>query len=124
MKKENIVVDKAYGFALRIIRLNNYLNKKREFILSRQILKSGTSIIANLEEAMGSISRKEFFAKITIAYKESRETKLWLRLFKDSGILSEKEANPLLEECEEILRIIGTIQKTIKFKDSSDSRNS
>jgi len=115
MKKDNIVLEKAYQFALRIIKLYQYLvKKKKEYILSRQILKAGTSIVANLEEAMGGISRKDFLAKVSIAYKETRESKLWLRLFRDSGILSTSEANSLLEDCEELLRIIGSIQKTTK----------
>ena len=115
MEKENIVLKKAYLFALRIIKLYQYLvKKKKEYILSRQILKAGTSIVANLEEAMGGISRKDFLAKVSIAYKETRESKLWLRLFKDSGILSATEADSLLDDCEELLKIIGSIQKTTK----------
>ncbi|MFH1296212.1 MAG: four helix bundle protein [Bacteroidota bacterium] len=114
MEKENIVLEKAYRFALRVIQLYQYLVKRKEFILSAQILKAGTSIVANLEEAMGGISRKDFLAKVSIAYKEARESRLWLRLFKDSGILSVSEANSLLEDCEELLKIIGSIQKTTK----------
>ncbi|MBE0648315.1 MAG: four helix bundle protein [Bacteroidales bacterium] len=114
MKKENIILEKAYRFALRIIRLYQYLVIKREFILAGQILKAGTSIVANLEEAMGGISRKDFLAKVSISYKEARESKLWLRLLRDSGILSEKEADSMLRDCEELLKIIGSIQKTTK----------
>ena len=88
--------------------------EKRAFILAGQILKAGTSIVANLEEAMGGISRKDFLAKVSISYKEARESKLWLRLLRDSGILSEKEANSMLRDCEELLKIIGSIQKTTK----------
>jgi len=80
-KKENILVDKSYSFALRIIKLYKYLcENKKEFVLGKQVLRSGTSIGANIEEACGGQSRKDFYAKINIAHKECRETNYWLRL--------------------------------------------
>jgi four helix bundle protein len=115
MKKENVIQDKTYAFALKIIVLSRKLNhENKEFILSRQLLKSGTSIGANVEEAIGAQSRKDFYAKLTIAYKEARETSYWLRLLKDVQIVTEEDANKLLKELEEILKLIGSIQKTIK----------
>ena len=93
----------------------NYLNEeKRQYVMARQLLKSGTSIGANVEEAMGGQSRKDFFAKLSISYKEARETHYWLRLLKESKILESDKADLLINECTEILKIIGTIQTTMK----------
>ncbi len=113
--KPNPARDKSYEFALRIIKLCKYLKSERkEYILSKQILRSGTSIGANVEEALGGQSRRDFLAKISIAYKETRETHYWLRLLTDSNFLNKDAAKPLLGDCEELLRILGSIQKTTK----------
>ncbi|MFK5878461.1 MAG: four helix bundle protein [Flavobacteriaceae bacterium] len=115
MKKDNIVQIKSYAFSIRIVKLYKYLSQeKREFVLSKQLLRSGTSIGANIEEAIGGQSRKDFFAKLTIAYKEARESHYWIRLLRDTDYLSEEEANSLIEDIEELLKIIGSIQKTIR----------
>ena len=116
MKSENLIQEKSYLFALRIIKLHKYLTSKGEIVLSRQILRSGTSIGANVEEAIGSHSSKDFLAKFSIVYKEARETHYWLRLLKDSKYLAEDQAYSLLNDCEQLLRIIGAIQKTLKSK--------
>lgn len=88
MKQDNVIQEKAYAFALRIIQLNQFLKtEKREFELSRQVLKSGTSIGANVEEAIGGQSENDFYAKMSIAYKEARETHYWIRLLRDSGYI-------------------------------------
>ena len=92
MKKDNVVRDKSYAFALRIMELYKLLcEEKKEYILSKQLLRSGTSIGANIEEAIGGQSRKDFFAKLTIANKEARETHYWIRLLTDSGYLTQQE---------------------------------
>lgn len=118
--KENVICDKSYKFALRIVKLHRYLTvNKREFILSKQVLRSGTSIGANIEEAVGGYSEKDFLAKLTIAYKEARETRYWLRLLIDSSYLERKLAESLLSECEEICKIIGKIQVTLKSRMNS-----
>jgi len=115
MKKDNVIQEKSYNFAIRIVKLSQYLiDEKKEFVLSKQLLRSGTSIGANVEEAIGGQSRKDFFAKLTIAYKEARESKYWLRLLRDTNYISLEIAKSLLEDIEEILRIIGSIQKTIR----------
>jgi len=89
--KENIINTKSYNFALRTIKLYHYLTKNfKKYTLSKQILKSGTSIGANVEEATGGISRKDFTNKLSIAYKEARETHYWLRLLKDTDYLNVK----------------------------------
>ncbi len=113
--KENPARDKSYDFALRIIKLYKYLiEEKKEYVLSKQILRSGTSIGANVEEAIGGQSRRDFLAKISIAYKETRESHYWLRLLRDSSFLDPEVAQSLLSDCEELLKILGSIQKTTK----------
>lgn len=91
MKKDNVIQEKSYNFAIRIVKLSQYLiDEKKEFVLSKQVLRSGTSIGANVEEAIGGQSRKDFFAKLTIAYKEARESKYWLRLLRDTNYISQE----------------------------------
>jgi len=115
MKKDNAIQLKSYAFAIKIVNLYKYLTvEKKEFVLSKQLLRSGTSIGANVEEAIGGQSRKDFFAKLTIAYKEARESHYWVRLLKDTDYLSQKEFDNLIKDIDEILRIIGSIQKTIR----------
>jgi four helix bundle protein len=115
MKSENIIQTKSYGFALRIIKVYKYLShEKKEFILSKQLLRSGTSIGANIEESIGGQSKADFFAKLTIAYKETRESKYWIRLLRDSEYLTVDQPEDLLKDVEELLKIIGSIQKTLR----------
>lgn len=115
MKKDNIVQIKSYAFAIRNIMVYKYLrNEKKEFVLSKQLLRSGTSIGANVEEAIGGQSEKDFYAKLTISYKEARETHYWLRLLRDTDYLDKNEAQSLLNDADELLRIIGSIQKTLR----------
>ena len=115
MKLDNVVQTKSYDFALRIVKVYKYLTQeKKEFVLSKQLLRSGTSIGANIEESIGGQSRADFFAKMTIAYKETRESKYWIRLLRDSDYLTVEQSNDLLKDVEEILKIIGSIQKSIR----------
>jgi four helix bundle protein len=115
MKSENIVQTKSYDFALKIIKVYKYLSQeKKEFVLSKQLLRSGTSIGANVEESIGGQSKADFFAKITIAYKETRETSYWIRLLTDSDYLTPEQSDDLLKDVEELLKIIGSIQKAIR----------
>nr|AAU82344.1 conserved hypothetical protein [uncultured archaeon GZfos17A3] len=117
MRKDNVVLEKSYALALRMVKLYKYLkDEKKEFVLSKQILRSGTSIGANIEEAMGAQSEKDFLSKISIAYKEARETKYWLKLLNDSEYLEEKQAQSLFQDIEEMLKLLGSIQKTMKQK--------
>lgn len=116
--KQNVVQDKSYEFAIKVVNMVKKLqNDKKEFVLSKQLLRSGTSIGANVEEAIGGQSRKDFYAKLTIAYKEARETKYWIRLLTDTSFLEKEDSSSLLNDIEELLRIIGSIQKTIKNKE-------
>lgn len=115
--KGNIIQKKSYEFAIRIVRTCTSIRKEqKEFDLSRQLLRSGTSIGANVEEAIGAQSRKDFYAKLSIAYKEARETKFWIRLLIDTNFLHQNKGESLLHEIEEILMIIGRIRQTMKGK--------
>jgi four helix bundle protein len=88
MEKENVILTKSFDFALRIVSMYQHLSaEKKEFVLSKQVLRSGTSVGANIEEAIGGISKADFKAKMSIAYKEARETDYWLRLLRDSGYI-------------------------------------
>ncbi|MFA6007415.1 MAG: four helix bundle protein [Candidatus Shapirobacteria bacterium] len=120
--QNSIIKDKSYKFALRIVNLYKYLTEiKKEFVLSKQVLRSGTSIGANIEESLGGQSSKDFFSKLTIAYKEARETRYWINLLTDSKYLDIKESESLLKDCEELLKIIGSIQSTLKKKFSTEN---
>lgn len=115
--KENIVQIKSYAFAVRIVKVYQHLcEEKREYVLSKQLMRSGTSIGANIEEAIGGQSDKDFFSKLTIAYKEARETHYWIRLLKDTDYLSKSERESLLSDVNELLKIIGSIQNTLRAK--------
>ncbi len=119
MKKGNVIQDKSYAFALRVVKLYQFLaNDKKEFVLSKQVLRSGTSIGANIEEAIGGQSGKDFQSKMAIAYKEARETHYWIRLLRDSGYLTDNDAETILSDCEELMKIPGSIQKTMKNRNS------
>ena len=108
MKKDNVLQEKTYAFALRIIKAYRYLvDDKKEYVLSKQFLRCGTSIGSNTEEAIGAQSEKDFYAKLNIVYKEARETHFWIRLLRDSGYFEEKQAKSLLNDCDEILKITG-----------------
>lgn len=115
MKTDNIVQIKSYNFALRIIKLHKHLIlTHKEYDLSRQILRSGTSIGANIEEAIGGTTKKDFKYKLSISYREARESHYWVRLLRDSNYISQELASSLLKDCEELLKIVGSIIKTTK----------
>ena len=109
--KENIIVTKTFDFALSVVNLFIELKKENEFIISKQILRSATSIGANVEEAIAAQSRKDFIHKMSIASKEARETKYWLRLLDKSNLTTILMSNYLIE-IEHILNIITKIIKT------------
>ena len=115
MEKKNIILEKSYQFSLDIIKVYKDFYSKLQFRdLLRQLLRSGTSIGANVEEAVGGQTKKDFYAKLYIAYKEARESHYWIRLLRDSGVISKQSAEKLLKDCLEIRKIIGAITKTIK----------
>jgi four helix bundle protein len=101
--KENLIQDKSFNFAIRIIHLYKQLIDKKEFVLSKQLLRSATSVGANIEEAIGGFSKRDFTAKMGIALKEARETKYWLRLIHISKIV-EIDVTDYIKESEEIVK--------------------
>jgi four helix bundle protein len=107
----SIIQNKSFNFALEIIHLYTQLQHHKEYVISNQLLKSGTSIGANVEEASGGQSRKDFLAKMYIAYKEARETKYWLRLLKHSNLVKIDVTQELIY-IDEIIRILSSIVKT------------
>ena len=107
----SLVQQKSFAFALKIIKLYTKLQEHREYVLSRQLLRSGTSIGANVTEATAAQSRKDFLAKMSIASKEARETKYWLELFKESE-LAPVDVSEELSDVEELIRILTSIVKT------------
>ena len=113
MKTENTIVTKSKAFALRIIKLYKYLcSKKREFVMSKQIMRSGTSIGANVREATRAQSMPDFISKMNIALKEAEETCYWLELLQESEYLDERAFNSLYNDCMELLKILASIVKT------------
>lgn len=114
--KENIVKTKSFAFAIRIVRLYQHLTKKeKEFILAKQIIRSGTSIGANIEEADGGISKADFSHKISIAYKEAKETHYWLRLLFATDYINKKIYDSMIEDCNELCKLLFSIIKTTRI---------
>ena len=115
MKKDNIVKEKSYSFAIRIINLYKYLcDKKKEFVLSKQILRSGTSIGALTWESEHAESKPDFIHKLSVALKEANETDYWLNILKDTGYINNKMFNSINKDCKEIIKILVSIIKTSK----------
>ncbi len=113
--KENVIQVKSYAFAVRVVRLYQHLSEsKKEFVLSKQVLRAGTSIGANVEEAIGGQSKADFLSKMSIAYKEARETSYWLRLLKDTGYLTASEYDSIHEDAEELCRILAKIKTSTR----------
>ena len=112
---ENIVEEKSFRFAVRIVRLYQYLrSKKKEFVLSKQLLRSGTSVGANISEAQQAQSRADFVAKMNIALKETAETDYWMRLLHATEYLSEQEFQSLIGDCREIGKMLTAIIKSAR----------
>lgn len=104
-----MIVEKSYDFALRILQLGKYLREQQEYLVSKQVVRCGTSIGANIEEAQGGQSKADFIAKMQIALKEARETKYWLRLLRDGKLLETRLAESLIQDVEELLRLLNAI---------------
>ncbi|MHB8403106.1 MAG: four helix bundle protein [Bacteroidia bacterium] len=111
MEKGNVIVDKSFEFSLEIIYLYKFLKDNNEFVLSKQVLRSGTSVGANVEEAVGAFSKRDFTAKMGIALKEARETRYWLRLLNKSQIVK-CELTENIKKAEELVNILTAIVKT------------
>ena len=111
--RENIVSDKSKAFALRIIKLYKYLcEEKHEYVLSKQLLRSGTSIGANVREAKRGQSKPDFYSKMNIALKEADESAYWLELLFESGYIEKQAFDSVYSDCEELIKILVSILKT------------
>ena len=113
-EKENIILHKSYSFALNIIGLYKRLIGKKEYVLSKQLLRAGTSIGANVHEAVSGESKKDFIHKLGIATKEARETQYWLNLLKDSGYIEFAEFSEINASSNELIKILNSIIITTK----------
>ena len=121
--KQNIIKEKTFAFALRVIKMYNFLKEnKKEFILSKQLLRSGTSIGAMVREAINAETLKDFIHKLSIAQKECDETCYWLELLKEANYISEKEFISIYDDALELLKIIRSI--IIKSKQKLTANNS
>lgn len=117
MKESNAVRDKSYEFARRCVRLYKYLcEEKKEYILSKQLVRSGTSIGANIAESQYGQSKMDFASKLSIAQKEAGETEFWLRLLGDEEYITEYQAESMLEDCRELIRLLQSITKKLYNK--------
>ncbi|MNJ86234.1 hypothetical protein D3C87_37250 [compost metagenome] len=119
--KENIIQKKSFDFAVQIVETYKHLaHEKKEFILSKQLLRSGTSIGANISEAVRGQSSKDFIHKLQISRKETSETLYWLKLLQTTSYLKTDIATKLIQSCEELLRILTSIIKTTELKLSTN----
>ncbi|HEX6926941.1 MAG TPA: four helix bundle protein [Longimicrobiaceae bacterium] len=107
--RHNAVLEKSYAYALAAVRLYRRVQARKEFVLSRQLARSATSVGANVEEAIAAQSRRDFVSKMSIARKEARESRYWLRLMYDADIASREETGPLLTEADELIRMLTAI---------------
>ncbi len=122
MKEGNVLREKSYAFALRLVGTGRELMEEQHgHVLSKQLLRSSTSIGANVEEAIGGQSTRDFEAKLSIAYKEARETHYWIRLLTDSHYLNHIAAGTLLTDVDELQRILGSILRTLKNQRQNDN---
>ena len=113
MKTENIIVDKSKAFAVRIVRLFQYLcDEKKEYVLSKQILRSGTSIGANVKEAVRGQSKDDFTHKMNISLKEASETEYWLELLFETEYITEQQFESIVTDCRELIKILTAIIKS------------
>ncbi len=121
MKDDKKIKERAYEFSINIIKLTIKLPKDTAgFVLGRQLMKSGTSIGANVEEATGAFSKDDFIFKMNIALKEARESNYWLRLIRDAGLLKDINIEEILEESENLKNILSAIVKTSKERRTVD----
>ena len=117
--KENIVKDKSFAFALRVVKLTNYLqSEKREFVLSKQVLRSGTAIGALVREGEHAESRADFVHKMTVALKEANETLYWLELLNQSEYIADQSFESIRTDSEELVKLLVSIVKTCKNANS------
>jgi four helix bundle protein len=122
--KQNIIISKSYTFALKIVDLYKFLIDKKEYVMSKQILRSGTSVGANVHEAIASESKRDLIHKLGIALKEARETSYWLNLLKDGMFITLEKFFELIEDCNALTRILNSIILTTKERYFPNIHNS
>ena len=116
MKDGNILIEKSKNLALRIIKLYKYLNEnKKEYVLSKQLLRSGTSIGSNIREAIRGESKPDFYHKLNIALKEADETEYWIELLYESDYITKIQFESIYRDCEEVISLLVSITKTQKL---------
>lgn len=117
MTRTNIIQEKSFDFAGETVKaIRAFRKEEKEFEITGQLIRSAISIGANVEEAIGGYSKNDFQYKLSISYKEARETRYWLRVMKSADMMSDDILNKLLVDCEEILKILGAITKTLKTR--------
>ena len=116
MSRRVEMLDCSYAFALRVIQLSQFLDGQRQYVLSRQILKSGTSIGANITEAQQAESQKDFIHKLSIANKEAFETEYWLKLLRDGKYITEVQAVSMIADCSSLQRMLVSAIRTMKSR--------
>ena len=118
--KENLIKTKTYAFAVRIVKLYKILSsEQKEFVLSKQLLRSGTSIGANIEEGVAAQRRKDFISKLSISLKEAKETHYWLHLLRDCSYLDVKGFESIIADCDEVIVVLTKILKTTRANDKA-----
>jgi len=121
--RRNVVLEKSFAFAVSIVKTGRRLQlEQREWVLSKQLIRSGTSIGANIEEAIAAQSKKDFLSKMSIALKEARETHYWLRVIRDSGLADGVEAEANIPACQELVRLLSSITLTTRENLETTSR--
>ena len=114
-KEDNIIATKSYAFAVRCVNLYKYLcDVKNDYTIGRQLMRSGTSIGANVKEATRGVSKADFTAKMSISLKEASESEFWIELLRDTGYITEQQADSMLQDCQELLKLLMSIVKTSK----------
>lgn len=124
MSKDSVTYRKSKAFASRIVKMYSYLkDEKHEFVMSKQVLRSGTGIGANLAEALCAISKPEFVNKVSIAHKEAHETLYWLELLGENGFLSQKDFRSIAKDCNEIISLLVSTLKTSRTYTQSEKKS-
>ena len=114
-KEDNIIATKSYAFAVRCVNLYKYLcDVKNDYTIGRQLMRSGTSIGANIKEATRGVSKADFTAKMSISLKEASESEFWIELLRDTDYITTEQAESMLADCQELLKLLMTIVKTSK----------
>ena len=114
-KEENIIVARSYAFAVRCVNLYKFLcEEKKDYTIGRQLLRSGTSIGANVKEAIRGVPRADFATKMSISLKEASESEFWIEILRDTSYITEEQADSMLKDCQELLKLLMSIVKTSK----------